>query len=201
MRVVPELVVEERQLADRSIDEIGELRPIARIDVDLVRDEQLGRRIGELSQDGLAPYDDEIALVRDRGRSPKKNMLEVRALHELADHRLTQDALPRRRIERERKRARLSKRGRALGFVDQRFQQAIERPFEELRPGGAVRRGDARDPIARTLAELRVRANPTSHLGVEREAPSVGIVMISHAAELSIPARQSTATVRGLRSP
>ena len=114
--------MEERQLAHRAIDEVGEVGAVSRIDVDLVRDEQLRGRIGELPKDGLTTDHDEVALVRDRaGRA--QNMLEIGTLHALAHHRLAEDTLPRPRVDREGKRACLPKRRGCLGGVGQHLQQ------------------------------------------------------------------------------
>lgn len=68
------------ELADRALDEVGAVRVVARVDVDVGRHEQLGRRVGVLAEDRLAADHDDLGVSGDRRRGPD-DVLELRPVH------------------------------------------------------------------------------------------------------------------------
>ena len=63
-------VVEGRELADRALDELGPLGVVPGVDVDVRRDEQLGRRLRVAPEDRLASDHDDLGVAGNRRRGP-----------------------------------------------------------------------------------------------------------------------------------
>ena len=68
------------ELADRALDEVGTVRVVSRVEVDVGRDEQLGRCVGVPAQDRLAADHDDLGVSGDRRRRPD-DVLELRPVH------------------------------------------------------------------------------------------------------------------------
>ena len=72
LRVVAVVVVEERQLADVAVDQIGEFGCLQWLDVCRHRQHAFRWRLVDGADDGLAANDHELVLVRDLGRRPNQ---------------------------------------------------------------------------------------------------------------------------------
>jgi hypothetical protein len=76
LRVVAEAFVEEGALADRAIDQVGQLGLVLRVNVGLHRGEQRKRRARKLSEHRLAADDHDLA-VRCDGSSCANHVLKL----------------------------------------------------------------------------------------------------------------------------
>ena len=74
--------MKNRITSDRTIDEIGQIRAILRIDVELLRSKEGGRGVPELSEYSLASDNHKERLAGDRGRGAN-DMMKVLEPHRI----------------------------------------------------------------------------------------------------------------------
>lgn len=78
--VIAKLALKGRTFTDRTVDQVAPFRVRTRINIRLVGNQKFGRRIGELTQDGLAADHHNVIVIGDGSRR-SNDVLQLGAGH------------------------------------------------------------------------------------------------------------------------